>query len=127
VDAVIQGSASAAADINPGTTEESHIRFSQGIVDAANTAHIGLNPITPGLKVVSSAKATYDFVAAPSLVSSLSPEGPFSLVSDAISTPSNRQFSVPLANETRFFRISATSATPIQSVRLENGHLILGY
>lgn len=128
LDAVLQGDASAQADINPGMAPESHVPFSQAMVEASNSAHIGLSGVTPGLQLITASKGTYPPPSStPSLVASDSATGPFEPVTNAVVAANSREISVPISTNQRFFRFSSGTAMDILSIRIESGQLVLRY
>ena len=128
LDAVLQGNVSAAADINPGTAPETHVPFSQGTVNAANTAHIGLTPITPGLVIASASKSTYPLASVgPVLYASPTVDGPYVAVTAAQVDLDTRRITTPVTGATQFYRLGGRYTRGIGSIAVKDGFVRLDY
>ena len=128
IDAPLQGSSSAASDINPGTVLEAQIPTSNSRVDAGNTAHIGINPLAPGATIVSQSGTNYAMTGiGPTLLSSPQLSGPYLPVSGAQLDLDQRQITAPVADGNRFYRLSARWSRPIVGATLSGGRLVFQY
>lgn len=124
----LQGDTSALADITPGMDPSTHVHFSQATVNALNSAHIGLEPLTPGLQLITASKATYPSPSTPpTLWASNSADGPFEPVTSADVSTDTHEISVPLSATPRFYRLSSSAAVEIKSIRIQSSQVILGY
>ncbi len=126
--ALLQGSVSAAADINPGYDPSARIPFSQGVVDAANTAHVGLKLLTPGATLTTASKATYDYAdLGPALLGSDRLDGDFVPVADAQTDLVAAEITVPIGGTAGYFRLSGRIPREVRSVELRDGRLRVRY
>lgn len=128
LDAIIQGSVSANADINPGMDPSARIPFSQGIVDAGNTAHAGLVPLVAGATITSGSKATYSYADfGPALVGSDRPDGDYVPVAGAVTHLAASEIEVPVGAGPSFYRLAGRIPQEIKGVELRDGQLRIRY
>ncbi len=129
VDAIIQGRVDASADINPGLDPSARRAFSRGTVDAANTAHIGLQPLVPGATIVSGSGSNYAYPdAGPKLLGSASLDGPFEPVPGAYVDFLNQAVVAPApSGAQQFFRLSGRLGWVIQGASLTDGQIRIRY
>lgn len=128
LDAIIQGSVSANADINPGLDPTARIPFSQGVVDAANTAHVGLKPLVAGATITSGSKAAYAYAdLGPVLMGSDRPDGTYAPVAGALTDLGAAEIAVPVGSGPAFFRLAGRIPREIRAVEIREGQVRIRY